>query len=294
MTEPAPAGLRLATRTSALAMAQVQLAAQRLQELGEPAPAVVQVSTSGDRHADVPLDRLEGQGWFTAELERCLLDGRADVAVHSAKDLPSQLAPGLVVAALLPRADPRDAVVTRDGVTLRDLDPGASVGTSSARRIAFVAAQYPALWPVAVRGNVDTRLRKLDAGEVDALVLACAGMERLGLGARIAEWLDPFTFVPAPAQGAIALEAVAGSRAAGVCARAADPATTVAVRAERAVLAALGGGCLMPLGAFARVEGQALLIIAALAVAGDIRRAELSGDPGDPELVGTRLAELLR
>src|SRR2546430_371365 len=168
MSGPAAAGIRLATRTSPLARSQAALAAQRLRAQGAAEIGIVPVSTSGDRHPDVPLDRLEGQGWFTAELERSLLDGRADVAVHSAKDLPSVLAPTLLLAALLPRGDPRDAAVTRDRVTLAALPPGALVGTGSARRIAFLAVQHPGLRPVPVRGNVDTRLRKLDAGEIDA------------------------------------------------------------------------------------------------------------------------------
>src|SRR5438128_7823529 len=275
MTARAPARLRLATRTSALARAQTELAVAALRGPGPAAVELVPLVTTGDRQAETPLGRLEGQGWFTAELERSLLDGRADIAVHSAKDLPSTLAPGLVIAALLPRGDPRDGAVTRDAGPLRQLAEGASVGTSSARRIAFLAAGHPGLRPVPMRGNVDTRLRKLDAGEVDALVLACAGLARLGV-TRGYEALDPRVFVPAPAQGAIALEAREGSAAAEMCAGVADAATSACVRAERAVLAALGGGCLLPLGAYAHRERGRLVLTAALADAGEIRRAELA------------------
>ena len=270
------AGLRLATRTSALARAQSDIAIAALQRHGATGIELVPLTTSGDRQAETPLQRLEGQGWFTAELERSLLDGRADIAVHSAKDLPSALAPGLVIAALLPRGDARDAAVTRDASRLGDLPAGATVGTSSARRIAFLAADHPALRPVAMRGNVDTRLRKLDAGQVDALVLACAGLERLGVRRRY-EALDPGVFVPAPAQGAIALAA-----------------TAACVRAERAVLAALGGGCLLPLGAYARREADQLVLTAAFTEDGGIRRAELTGDPEQPERLGAAVAALLR
>ncbi|TMB89982.1 MAG: hydroxymethylbilane synthase [Chloroflexi bacterium] len=287
------AGLRLATRTSALARAQSDIAIAALQRHGATGIELVPLTTSGDRQAETPLQRLEGQGWFTAELERSLLDGRADIAVHSAKDLPSALAPGLVIAALLPRGDARDAAVTRDASRLGDLPAGATVGTSSARRIAFLAADHPALRPVAMRGNVDTRLRKLDAGQVDALVLACAGLERLGVRRRY-EALDPGVFVPAPAQGAIALEAREASVAASLCAAVADAATAACVRAERAVLAALGGGCLLPLGAYARREADQLVLTAAFTEDGGIRRAELTGDPEQPERLGAAVAALLR
>ncbi len=196
---------------------------------------------------------LGGSGWFTADLEQSLLDGRADIGVHSAKDLPSALAR---------RADRRGVSAARRsarrcrvaGWPDRPRCParGRNVGTSSARRVGLLAALYPAFRAVAIRGNVDTRIRKLEAATVDALVLACAGLDRLGLGERCTERLDPIAFVPAPAQGAIALEAVTGSAAAPRCAAVADASTAIAVIAERAVLAGLGGGCLLPLGAWAR------------------------------------------
>jgi hydroxymethylbilane synthase len=253
----------------------------------------VVVRTSGDTRQDVPLEAMEGQGWFTAELERALLDGRADIAVHSAKDLPSRLAPGLHMAALLPRADPRDGLVTTTTATLEQLPQGARVGTSSARRAAVLTALHPGLVPVAVRGNVDTRLRKLDAGEVDALLLACAGLDRIGRGERITQRLDPTVYVPAPAQGAIALEAALGSTLIDRLEALADPETTVAVTAERALLAELGGGCLLPLGAWARVENGRLRLSASLAVDGRLRRAELDGDLHDPATLAAAAAELL-
>ena len=286
--------LRLATRGSALARAQTALAIEALAGAGSVDVETLVVRTEGDRKTTAPIDQLEGQGWFTAELEQCLLDGRAHVAVHSGKDLPSALAEGLSVAAYLPRADPRDGVVSLEGRTLAQLPDGATIGTSSARRAGLLAALYPSLRPVAIRGNVDTRIRKLEAGEYDALVLACAGLDRLGLGDRCTERLDAVTFVPSPAQGAIALEAVTGSAAARRCAAVADRATTTAVIAERAVLAGLGGGCLLPLGAWARIEEGRLHLVAALVDDGAVRRTEATGSVEDPLALGAMVADRLR
>jgi hydroxymethylbilane synthase len=286
--------LRLATRGSALALRQATLAAESLRAAGHGDVETLVIRTEGDRRVDAPIDQLEGQGWFTADIERSLLEGRADIAVHSAKDLPSALAPGLSIAAYLARADVRDGVVSSSGDPLEALAPGATVGTSSARRAGLLAALYPGVRAVAIRGNVDTRLRKLDAGEVDALLLACAGLDRLSLGGRFTQRLDPTEFVPSPAQGAIALETVIDSAGADACARAGDAMTRVAVTAERAVLIALGGGCLLPLGAWARVEGDQLVLAAALVVDGSIRRAEASGGLDAPEALGEMVAARLR
>lgn len=286
--------LRLATRGSALARAQAALAAEALRAPGGVDVETVIVRTEGDRRIDVPIGELDGQGWFTAELERSLLAGRADIAVHSAKDLPSLLAPGLSVGGYLRRADPRDGVVARGNRTLADLPAGSTVGTSSARRAGLLAGLYPSLRPVAIRGNVDTRLRKLDDGECEALVLACAGLDRLGLGDRCSERLDPITFVPSPAQGAIALEAITGSAASRMCAAVGDAETTAAVLAERAVLGGLGGGCLLPLGAWARIQDSRLILVAALVVDGVVQRAEASGDVDDPVALGEMVAGRLR
>jgi hydroxymethylbilane synthase len=286
--------LRLATRGSALALRQATLAAEALRANGHGDVETLVIRTEGDRRVDAPIDQLEGQGWFTADIERSLLEGRADIAVHSAKDLPSVLAPGLGIAAYLVRADVRDGVVSASGEPLEALPAGATVGTSSARRAGLLAAMYPGLRPIAIRGNVDTRLRKLDAGDFDALLLACAGLDRLSLGARFTQRLDPGEFVPSPAQGAIALETVIGSAVAAACAQAGDDTTRVAVTAERAVLISLGGGCLLPLGAWARVEDGRLLLTAALVEDGGIRRAEASGSLDAPEALGETVAAQLR
>ena len=286
--------LRLATRGSALARRQAALAADALRASNRADLETVVVRTEGDRRTNAPIDQLEGQGWFTADLERSLIDGRADIAVHSAKDLPSALAPDLTIAAYLPRADARDGVVSVGERSLDELPAGATVGTSSARRAGLLAALYPRLRSVPMRGNVDTRLRKLDAGDVDALLLACAGIDRLSLGHRLSQRLDPNEFVPSPAQGAIALETVAGSPAAQACVLVGDLATRIAVTAERAVLIGLGGGCLLPLGAWARIEESRLVLVAALVVDGAIRRAEASGTLEEPEALGEMVAARLR
>jgi hydroxymethylbilane synthase len=286
--------LRLATRGSRLARAQATLAAESLRRCGVEVRETVVIQAQGDQRPAVPLAELDGEGWFSAALEQALVEGRADAAVHSAKDLPGRLRDGLLVAAYLERADCRDGLVTRDGRGLAALPSGAAVGTSSARRAALLGALRPDLVAVAIRGNVDTRLAKLDRGEVDGLLLACAGLDRIGAGARLSERLDPLTFVPAPCQGAIAVETLAGGAASDLCARADHPETRAAATAERAVLAGLGGGCRMALGAWARVEEGRLVLTAALDGAGGLRRVELAGDPRAPGELGERVAAKLR
>ena len=286
--------LRLATRGSPLALAQCRLAEQALRGRLEGEVTTVIVRTQGDRAAGTPVHRLRGQGWFTAALEQALREGRADAAVHSAKDLPSGLAEGFPVAAFLARGDCRDGLVTPDGGGLGSLPPGARVGTSSPRRAALLRGLRADLRPIAVRGNVETRLRRLDAGEVDALVMACAGLDRVGAGSRITERLDPRVFVPAPCQGTIAVQASPLTAAGAACSAVDDPAARTCSDAERAVLTALGGGCLLPLGAWARLEGEDLVLTAALEVAGVIHRAEARGGAGAPRELGARVAARLR
>lgn len=289
--------LRIATRGSALARAQTELVVATLRRSHVDASLLV-VRTRGDKAPKTPAAQMEGQGWFTAELEQALLDGRADAAVHSAKDLPTELADGLAVVAHLERGDARDALATRDGSTLATLKEGATVGTSSPRREAFLRALRPDLRAVPMRGNVDTRLRKLDAGEVDALLLAAAGLDRLGAGHRATQRLDPQLFVPAPAQGVIAIETRIDSPAAAACAQADDPPSAAAARAEREVLRRLGAGCRLPLGAWARVEEGSLVVLGALAIEEDratiIRTAELSGGLDDPLALGAEVAKRLQ
>ena len=291
----AAAAGRLATRGSALALAQAQLAIAALEAAGAGRWEPLVIRSEGDARPDVPAAEMSGQGWFTGALERALLAGEAGCAVHSAKDLPSTLAEGLRVVAHLERADPRDALVRRPGEAggLDALPGNATVGTSSPRRAALLAALRPDLRAVPVRGNVDTRLRRLDEGELDALLLAAAGLDRLGRGDRATERLDPAVFAPAPAQGAVALE-VPENTTAGIAAADHAP-TTLAVRAERALLGLLGGGCRLPLGAHARLEGDQLHLAAALGDGtGGLRRASATGPATAPDLLAERVAAALR
>ncbi len=260
--------LRLGTRGSALALAQSGMIADDLRALGATVELVV-VRTAGD---DRPPNSVWGEGAFVMALEAALLDGRVDLAVHSAKDVPTAEDPRLAIAAYPPREDPRDALVCREaGRELATLPPGAAVGTDSPRRAAFLRAHRPDLRTRPLHGNVDTRLRKLAAGEVDALVLAVAGMTRLGLADRITEILPVEVALPAPGQGALAIEVRADDAVARpFIARLDDAATRAAVEAERAVLRAIGGGCRAPLGALADVDGAEITIRGAGAAEGSV------------------------
>lgn len=259
--------LRIATRSSALALVQTRLAAAALATAHPGLELVeVEVSTEGDRDRTTPLAILGGRGVFVRSVEEALLDGRADVAMHSLKDVPTEPLPGLALVAVLPRADVRDALVSRDGAGLRGLPAGAVVGTSSRRRMALVQAARPDLEVGELRGNVDTRLRRVAEHAVDAAVLAAAGLERLGRADAITEYLDPFEFMPAPGQGAIVLQCRADDATTLALLRAIDDAPThLATDAERAVLAALGSGCSLPVGAYAVIEGARLRLRAMIA-----------------------------
>jgi hydroxymethylbilane synthase len=286
--------VRVGTRGSTLALAQTALVTSALERLGMTCE-VVPIRTQGDRHPNHPTLAL-GVGAFVKDLESALLDGRIDVAVHSAKDLPSGLTEGVALAAFLPREDPRDVLVTRDGSGLRTLAPGAMVGTDSPRRRAFLLAARPDLVVCGIRGNVDTRLRKLEAGQVDGLLLAAAGLVRLGLGHRVAEYLDPAIMVPAVGQGAVIAQARVDAES--LCERlaAADHAATrAAVEAERAFLAALGGGCQRPIAALGTCDGDRLLLDGAvLDPAGtQIVRDRAEGPAQAPAPLGTQLAARL-
>jgi hydroxymethylbilane synthase len=254
--------LRIGTRGSALALAQASETRTRLMAvhgLPEEAFAIVPISTSGDRIQDRPLAEAGGKGLFTREIEEALLDGRIDIAVHSSKDMPTWLPDGLSLIAFLERADPRDAFVGRTARTLEGLPRGAVVGSSSLRRQALIRRLRPDIEVVSFRGNVPTRLAKIDAGEVDAALLAAAGLDRLDLAARITEMLDPQTFPPAPGQGAICIEArIDNERVAGIIAPIHDRPTGQALACERGFLAVLDGSCRTPIAGLARIEGDRL------------------------------------
>lgn len=268
-----PSGpVRIGTRASTLAVTQTNQVADRLRAAGV-AVEIQTITTRGDTEQQGPVATLGGDGVFVRELERALLDDRIDVAVHSLKDMPTAETPGLVIACVPERVTPFDVLVGRTAATLAGLRPGAVVGTSSIRRIAQVRALRPDLAVRPVRGNVDTRLRRLDSGEYDALVLAAAGLERLGLGGRITEVLRPDAFWPAVSQGALAVQARADDRRTREAVAPLDHAAShAAVRAERSCLAALAGGCLAPVGGWARVEEGRRFVLGAcvLEVAGDV------------------------
>ncbi|MCL2448955.1 MAG: hydroxymethylbilane synthase [Polyangiaceae bacterium] len=253
MATAATPTLTYATRRSALALAQSRSFVADLHRAAGPLLArELVVVTTGDRVQDQPLADIGGKGLFVREIEEALLDGRADFAVHSIKDVPARLPPGLVVACVPRREDPRDVLVAPRHRTLAALPQGARVGTSSLRRAVALAAQRPDLRIEPLRGNVDTRLRRVDAGDFDAIVLARAGLVRLGLDARATEVLPPEVVLPAVGQGALGIECRADdSRVVPIVALMNDPDSAVCVAAERGVLEALGGDCKTPLGAFA-------------------------------------------
>ncbi len=252
--------LRVGTRGSCLALGQTGQIVERLRQAG--CEVVIEtISTRGDTRGDEPVAALGSDGVYVRELERALLDGRIDVAVHSLKDMPTAGVPGLVIGCVPARATPFDALVSRAGMSLETLPVGAKIGTSSIRRAVQIAAARPDLVIRPLHGNVDTRLARLDAGDYDALVLAAAGLERLGLGDRATSLLEPPIFWPAVGQGALALQIRCDDeRAAHSIAPLDHAATHVAVRAERSCLAELSGGCLAPVAGFARLVGARLYL----------------------------------
>jgi len=287
----------LGSRGSALALAQTRWVAGRLQEAHPGLEVTVEIlSTAGDRIQDRPLPAIGGKGLFTRELEEALLDGRIDGAVHSLKDLPTEMTPGLTLGAVPARENPADVLVSRHGGTLAELPPGAVVGTSSPRRRAQLARLRPDLRFTDLRGNVPTRLRKVREGAVDATVLAAAGLARLGLLEEADGWPLPSSLMlPAPGQGALALQIRDGdAQMADLAGVLHDPDTARTVAAERAVLAALGTGCSAPVGALARIQGETLVLDACFGGEDDrpqVRRRLAS--PAAPEALGQDMAARL-
>ena len=291
--------LRLGTRGSALARTQSDGVRRALEQEGRGPVEMAVIQTTGDRRLDRPLPEIGGKGLFTKELDLALLAGEIDLAVHSLKDLPTALEPGLAVLAVPAREDPRDVLVGPAGspVTLGGLPRGARVGTSSLRRRALLLAFRPDLSVESVRGNLDTRLRKLDEGRYDALVLAAAGLRRMGLAERAGDWLERTAFLPAPAQGALGIVGRADdARVAEALEPLRDVPAERAVGAERAMLAALEGGCQVPIAALALPYDGGLRLWGLVASPDGRRvvRGDLTGDLDDPEALGRRLAEVLR
>jgi hydroxymethylbilane synthase len=294
--------LRIGTRGSHLALWQARTVAALIEQRGHDVELVI-IKTSGDRLQEAPLSEVGGKRLFVKEIEDALLREDVDLAVHSAKDMPAVLPDGLALAAVLPREDPRDALVLPGGVDALDLPAAVArigdsptIGTSSVRRIAQLSTLLPRAQFAPIRGNVDTRLRKLDAGGFDALVLASAGMKRLGFGGRISAPIPPADCVPAPGQGIVAIEIRDDDRNTRERLQPInDDMSGIALAAERALVAALGGGCQLPLGAIALpVEGE--LDMHAIVSSVDGRRSvrrQARGAVTDPVRLGQQLAEEL-
>lgn len=291
-----PSTLRIATRKSALALWQAEHVASLLRQRYPGLGVELQpMTTRGDEVQDRSLASLGGKGLFLKELELAMLEGRADLAVHSLKDVPAQLDADFTLAAILPRADAADAFVSNFG-TLAELPAGARVGTSSLRRRAQLRSLRPDVEVLDLRGNVGTRLAKLDAGGYDAIVLACAGLQRLGLGGRIRSRLVAPAWLPAPGQAAIAVEACqAATGVVSMLAALDDPDTRITVAAERAMNRALGGSCSIPIGAWCTRSGDTLQLQGLVGdpASGRILRAEASMDASQTDALGRRVAELL-
>jgi hydroxymethylbilane synthase len=290
--------LVIATRRSRLALWQAQHIATLLAG-SHPGLDVelLPLSTRGDELIDRRLDEAGGKGLFVKELETAMVEGRADLAVHSMKDVPADLPDGFALAAITAREDPRDVLVSKNFKSLHEMPAAATVGTSSLRRSAQITERHPRLQVRLLRGNVDTRLAKLDRGEYDAIVLAAAGLARLGLEARITARLEADEMLPAPGQGALGIECLAGrAEIAALLAPLVDADTTICVRAERAVSRALGGSCALPLGAYAEIVKNQLRLRALVASADGKRviRTECEGDAADPQGLGARAADELR
>lgn len=289
--------LRIATRQSALALWQAEHVAARLRSAHPGLDvALVPMKTEGDRILDRSLAAIGGKGLFIKELEVAMQEGRADLAVHSMKDVPAVMPPGMIIAAILERADPGDAFVSHRYPDFDALPEGAVVGTSSLRRQSQLRHARPDLDVRPVRGNVETRLRKLDEGDFDAVILAVAGLQRLGLGDRITATLGPARCLPAVGQGAVGIEVSETDGRTRELVAAIDHETTrVAVTAERSFARHLEASCESPIAAWARLEGDALQV-EALAAAEDgsrLLRESASGPPGDAEALGRSLAETL-
>ncbi len=289
--------LRIGTRGSALALWQAEwVKSQLLRGQQELIVELVVIKTTGDKILDVPLAMVGGKGLFVKEIEEALLDGRADLAVHSVKDMPAELPEGLHLAAMPPREDPRDALISKNGAGLDKLPHGARVGTSSLRRAAQLLHLRPDLRIETLRGNVDTRLRKLESEGLDAIVLAAAGLKRMELSQVISEYLEPERILPAVGQGALGIETRIGDVSTNeIVASLIHQQTVTTVRAERAFLKRLEGGCQVPIGGYATMEGETLILTGMVADLKGVRliRKEMRGDARQPEVVGESLAEVV-
>jgi hydroxymethylbilane synthase len=292
-----PRKLVIASRESALALWQARHIQERLQELyPDTEVEILGMTTTGDQILDSPLARIGGKGLFVKELEQALADGRADLAVHSMKDVPMHLPDGFALAATGEREDPRDAFVSVHYERIDDLPEGSVVGTSSLRRQSQLQARFPHLRIESLRGNLQTRLRKLDEGQYAAIILAAAGLKRLGLESRITQLIDPEQSIPAVGQGALGIEIRADRDDVRQLLQPLNhDETSACVEAERAMSRALAGSCTVPLGAYARIRGNQLHIIGFVASVdgGEMVRAETTGEPRAADTLGQQLAQML-
>ncbi|PHP68498.1 hydroxymethylbilane synthase [Zhengella mangrovi] len=292
--------IRIGTRGSELALAQARETRSRLMAahgMDEDGFEIVVISTSGDRIQDRPLSEAGGKGLFTKEIEEALYDGRIDLAVHSSKDMPTMLPEGLTLSAFLEREDPRDAFIGRDARRIADLPEGATVGSSSLRRQALIRRMRPDLSVVMYRGNVQTRLRKLEEGVVAGTLLANAGLRRLGLANVITDLMDVETFPPAPGQGAICIESRADDHEiAGLLEAIDHDETRVALTCERAFLAALDGSCRTPLAGHARVSGTEIFFSGTILTPDGSQAHDIAADGliTDAEIIGREAGEAVR
>lgn len=281
-----------ATRPSTLARWQTSYVIRELKTRWEYLKCEELVITSqGDRDLNTILPEIGGKGLFTAELEQALREGHVHAAVHSLKDLPTDDVPGLIIGAILQRADPRDVLICPKGLSLQDLPAGAVVGTSSNRRLAQLLACRPDLRAEPMRGNVDTRIRKVLEGQYDAIILAAAGVIRLGFQEHITQYLPLETMLPAPGQGALAVQCRADDEEILLLLQAIDHRDTrLAVSAERAFLSAMGGGCSLPVGALAEVHGEEITLYGVIAAPDGSQVTRISSTGSDPVLLGQALA----
>jgi hydroxymethylbilane synthase len=297
MSHPSQRPLRIGTRGSALALWQAHHVEALIKSQPDaPGVELVRIRTEGDVRTDVPLWQLRGRAFFTKEIDKALLGNEIDIAVHSLKDLATALEPGIDLAAALQREDPRDALISRTGARLADLPRGAQVGTSSLRRRAFIARLRPDITLMELRGNVPTRIERVKSGDFDAIILASAGLRRLGLDGHISELLSPEEFPPAVSQGAIGVCMRTGDAEAGRWLQKLDDrASRLATTAERALLRRLEGGCQVPLGALGTLEGDTLRLQAVVCALDGSRmlraKAETSATPANAVSLGQRVAE---
>jgi hydroxymethylbilane synthase len=288
--------IRIGTRGSKLALTQAGWVKRKLADRHPGLKVeIVTIKTSGDRFLETPIQAVGGKGVFVKEIEDALSQGKIDLAVHSMKDLPTEVPSGLIIAAIPVREDPRDVLVTSNHKALQDLSPGAKIGTGSLRRQAQILHYRPDLVFSAVRGNIDTRLKKLDRGEMDGLIMAAAGLKRIGLGNRVSEYLPPDICLSAVAQGALGLESREGDQVVSDIEFLHHLPTAMEILAERSFLRRLGGGCQIPVGARAWMDERQVRLMGVIAAADGKRifKGEVSGSADEAEKLGQELAERL-